>query len=59
MKPKIVIVVEGGLVQEVCANVPVDVVVFDYDNEAAEGKTRDERDAAYDEATKDTPEVVY
>jgi hypothetical protein len=35
-KPRIVIFVEGGLIQDVCSNVPVDVNVLDADVEGTE-----------------------
>lgn len=36
MKPRVVVVVEGGLVQQILADQPVDVVVRDYDEEEQE-----------------------
>lgn len=36
MRPKIVITIEGGLIQEVLANEEVDVLILNYDTEVPE-----------------------
>ncbi len=33
MKPKVLIIVEGGLIQSIGSNMDVDIVINDYDNE--------------------------
>ena len=44
LKPKIVIEVSGGNVQNVFSTAAVDIVLVDHDNLAAEGKDSDERE---------------
>ena len=36
MKPKIIIVMEGGIIQNMLSDVPADIVIIDYDCEGIE-----------------------
>ncbi len=49
--PKIVVVVDGGIVQEVWSEDKIDVVLIDHDNLEEQGIERDERDAIEGEET--------
>jgi hypothetical protein len=37
MKPKIIIVMEGGIIQNMLSDVPMDAVIIDYDVEGMDG----------------------
>lgn len=35
-RPRVVIEIDGGLVQDVCSDVPIDVIILDYDVEGCD-----------------------
>ena len=69
MKPRIVVTLEGGLVQNITSNLPAEVLVIDYDTECAEedrltnvpqGEGREDEPAWcwYQDADLDAPRVA-
>ncbi len=51
-EPRVIVVVEGGVVQEVYASTPLDVSVLDYDNLEADDSLKEESEELLAETKK-------